>query len=108
MKIEDHIPSKVTFIIKRFIDELEKNNIPIKEAILFGSYAKGNYHDWSDIDLALVSDAFEGERFRDRNKIRRIKLEISCDLETLPYRPEDFTTDDPFVQKIIETGMRVV
>jgi predicted nucleotidyltransferase len=65
----DQIPSKVTFIIKRFIDELEKNNIPIKEAILFGSYAKGNYHDWSDIDLALVSDAFEGERFRDRNKI---------------------------------------
>ena len=104
----DQIPSKVTFIIKRFIDELEKNNIPIKEAILFGSYAKGNYHDWSDIDLALVSDAFEGERFRDRNKIRRIKLEISCDLEPLPYRPEDFTTDDPFVQKIIETGIRVV
>ena len=49
-----------------------------------------------------------GERFRDRNKIRRIKLEISCDLEPLPFRPEDFTTDDPFVQKIIETGMRVV
>ena len=104
----DQIPSKVTAIIKRFIDELEKNNIPIKEAVLFGSYARGNYHDWSDIDLALVSDAFEGERFRDRNKIRRIKLEISYDLEPLPYRPEDFTTDDPFVQKIIETGMRVV
>ena len=77
------IPSKVTFIIKHFINELQKNNIPIKEAILFGSYARGNYHDWSDIDLALVSDAFEGERFRDRNKIRRIKLEISCDLEHL-------------------------
>ena len=94
--------------VKRFIYELENNNIPIKEAILFGSYAKGNCHDWSDIDLALVSDASEGEHFRDRNKIKRIKLEISCDLEPLPYRPEDFTTNDPFVQKIIETGMRVV
>jgi predicted nucleotidyltransferase len=104
----DQIPYRVTLIIKRFIDELEKNNIPIKEAILFGSYAKGNYHDWSDVDLALVSDAFEGERFHDRNMIRRIKLEISLDLEPLPYRPEDFTSDDPFVQKIIETGMRVV
>ena len=104
----DQIPSEVTSIIKRFIDALEKNNIPIKEAILFGSYAKGNYHDWSDIDLALVSDAFAGERFRDRNKIRRIKLEISCDLEPLPYSPKDFTPDNPFVQKIIETGMRIV
>ena len=26
----DQIPSEVTSIIKRFIDELEKNNIPIK------------------------------------------------------------------------------
>jgi predicted nucleotidyltransferase len=86
----------------------KKSEGPVKKAILFGSYAKGNCHDWSDIDLALVSDAFEGERFRDRNKIRRIKLDISCDLEPLPYRPQDFTTDDPFVQKIIETGMRVV
>jgi predicted nucleotidyltransferase len=104
----DQIPSKVLSTIKRFIAELEKNKIPIRQAILFGSYSRGNYHDWSDIDLALVSDAFEGERFRDRNKIRRIKLEISSDLEPLPYRPEDFTPDDPFVQKIIETGMRVI
>jgi hypothetical protein len=59
-------------------------------------------------DKNFFSDAFEGERFRDRNKIRRIKLEISCDLEPLPYRPQDFTADDPFVKKIIETGMRVV
>lgn len=104
----DQIPPRITAIIKRFIDELEKNNIPIKEAILFGSYANGTYNDWSDIDLALVSDAFDGERFRDRNKIRRIKLEISSDLEPLPYRPENFTPDDPFIQKIIETGVRVV
>lgn len=103
----DQIPSKVLSIIKRFIDELEKNKIPIREAILFGSYSRGDYHEWSDIDIALVSDAFEGERFHDRNMIRRIKLEISCDLEALPYRPEDFTSDDPFVQKIIQTGMRV-
>ena len=102
------IPTIITTIIKRFIDELEKNNIPIKEAILFGSYVKGTYHDWSDIDVALVSDAFDGERFRDRNKIRRIKLEISSDLEPLPYRPEDFTPDDPFIQKIIETGVRIL
>lgn len=104
----DQIPSDVMSIIALFIDELKKNNIPIREAVLFGSYARGNYHDWSDIDLALVSDAFEGERFRDRNKIRRIKLAVSCDLEPLPYRPEDFTSDDPFVKKIKETGMRVV
>jgi hypothetical protein len=63
--------------------------------------------EWSDIDLAVVSDAFEGERFRDRNMIRRITLAIISDLEPLPYRPEDFTPDDPFVREVLETGVRV-
>ena len=46
----------------------------VEQAILFGSYAQGTFNDWSDIDLAIVSTAFAGERFIDRNKIRRIKL----------------------------------
>jgi len=41
-------------------------------------------------------------------KIRRIKLAISCDLEPLPFKPDEFTLDDPFVKKITETGLRIV
>ena len=36
------------------------------------------------------------------------KLAISSDLEPLPYRPEDFTPDDPFVREVLETGVGVV
>ena len=104
----DQIPDWINNIIRRFINELERNDIHITQAVLFGSYATGTYDDWSDIDLALVSDAFKGERFGDRSKIRLITLAISSDLEPLPFRPEDFTPDDPFVQKILETGVRVV
>ena len=44
---------------------------------------------------------------KDRDKIRPIKLSISSDLEVLPYTPEDFTEDDPFVKEIIETGIEI-
>jgi len=101
------IPDKVTSIINRFLTELAKNDINIEQAILFGSYAQGTFNDWSDIDLAIVSKAFQGERFRDRAIIRRIKLKISCDLEPIPYSPADFNTDNPFVKKILETGIKV-
>ena len=101
------IPPRVTEIVKRFIDELEKNHMPVKEAILFGSYAAGTSNEWSDIDLAIVSDVFEGDRFRDRNKMRGIKLTISSDLEPLPFRSEDFKSEDPFIKKILETGVRM-
>ena len=75
--------------------------------MLFGSYAKGNSNEWSDIDVALVSNAFEGHWIKDRNRIRAITLSISCDIQVLPYRPEDFNPEDPFVKEIIETGIRV-
>jgi predicted nucleotidyltransferase len=52
--------------IKKYILELERNKIPIKRAILFGSYAKGFARPESDIDVALISDVFSGDRFKDR------------------------------------------
>ncbi len=102
------IPDRVRKIIDKYIKTLEENDIPIKQAILFGSYAQGRYNKWSDIDIALVSNIFEGNRFIDRDKIRKINLSVSSDLEILPYRPQDFTPDDPFVREIIETGVTLV
>ena len=102
------IPRKVKKIVDMYIVALRENNIPVKQAILFGSYAKGNYNDWSDIDLALVSEIFEGIRIRDRSRIRAITLKVSNDIEVLPYRPQDFNVDDPLVKEIIRTGIKIV
>ena len=103
-KISNIIINKV----KDYIDILNRNGFPIKQAVLFGSYVNGNYNEWSDIDIALVSDKFEGIRFNDRKKIRQFKFEVSADIEPLPYTPNDFSTNDPFVKKILKTGIRIV
>jgi uncharacterized protein len=102
------IPVRARKIINTYIAALQKNHVPVNQMVLFGSYAQGNYKEWSDIDIALVSDIFEGKRFEDRGKIRKINLSVSSDLEVLPYRPEDFTPDDPFVKEIIRTGVQIV
>lgn len=102
------IPHGIKETLLQFVDELKKNHIDIQQAFLFGSYARGTFDSWSDIDVALVSDDFSGSRFQDRNRVRKIKLSVSSDLEPLPYRPEDFTASDPFVKRILETGIRLV
>ena len=102
------IPNIIINKVKDYIDILNRNGFPIKRAVLFGSYANGNYNKWSDIDIALVSDNFEGIRFNDRKKIRQFKFEVSADIEPLPYTPNDFSTNDPFVKKILKTGVRIV
>lgn len=102
------VPDKIEKIISSFLSALRENDIPVKRAILFGSYAHGNYTEWSDIDLAVVSDIFVGDRFDDKRKIRPITLSVSDSLEILPYTPQDFTEDDPFVKEIIRTGIKIV
>ena len=102
------IPIRVKNTINKYITALKEHNIPIKHVILFGSYANGNYDDRSDIDLAIVSDLFVGDRITDRSRVRAITLSVSSDLEVLPYNTKEFTTDDPFVKEILETGLRIV
>ena len=102
------IPDKIKSIIEYYIKLLNQNKIPVKSAFLYGSYSKGNYNDLSDIDIALVSEVFEGNRILDRKKIRKITLSVSSDLEVIPFNPADFNLDNPFAREIIETGIRIV
>ena len=103
-----HIPAHINDIDKKYLAALNAHHIPIQRAFLFGSYAKGNYTEWSDIDLAVVSEIFEGKRFQDRKKVRPITMSGSSLIEVLPYRPEDFTPDDPFVGEILKTGIQII
>ncbi len=69
------VPDKITKLIKQFLHELEINQIHINKAILFGSYANGTFHEWSDIDLALVSNSFKGGiLFKFRGKTEKFEL----------------------------------
>jgi uncharacterized protein len=101
-------PVKVKKTIDDYLKALNHGNIPIKEAILFGSYARGSYKEWSDIDIALVSEVFVGNRMEDKDKIRKITLSVSSEIEVLPFSPEDFDLQNPLAKEILETGIRLI
>ncbi|MBM2815304.1 MAG: nucleotidyltransferase [Ignavibacteria bacterium] len=103
-----NISNKIKSIINTFIDESKALNINFEQVFLFGSYAKGTEHEYSDIDLAVVSSKFVGNRYYDIDKIRRPKLKASTLLEVHPFVPEDFNIDNPFVQEIINTGIKII
>jgi len=95
-------------MINEYISELNLNNFRIKTAVLFGSYAKGSYDEWSDIDLALVSDDFTGNRFNDKEKIRKFNAKFNYMISPMPYRTVDFKKENLFVDEILSTGIRIV
>lgn len=92
-------------IISRYIEELEKNGIPISEAYLFGSHAKGKARPESNIDIALISVAFTGDRFEDRRRIVPLRRKIDSRIDPIPFRPEDFHNGGTLAEEIRKTGI---
>ncbi|MEM1913462.1 MAG: nucleotidyltransferase domain-containing protein [Thermofilaceae archaeon] len=77
----------------RSLLELLSRRIRVREAYLFGSYAKGTWLKTSDVDLVIVSEDFRGMRFLDRldliNELQW-KAGIRPFVEAIPLTPEEF------------------
>ncbi len=92
--------------IKIFASELKKN-LSVKEVYLYGSFAKGEIHEGSDIDLLIIGDF--SERFFDR--IGRILDITDLPVEPIVYTVEEFEelkkSQNPFIMEILKTGIRL-
>jgi uncharacterized protein len=83
------------------------------KAILFGSYAWGTPHQYSDVDLFVVKE--DPRRALDRILDLRLMLErtggVPFPLDLLVYTPEEvrqrLAIDDWFVQNILDKGITV-
>ncbi len=102
------VSDRIIAIINKFVQEALKENIRITKVILFGSYAKGTNTELSDIDLTIVSEDFEGIRLFDNIKLGKSRVRTNIDIETHPYRPEDFNKSNSFVKEILDNGIRIV
>ena len=100
------IDTKAKQEIKSLVHRLLKK-YPINKIILFGSFSRGDFHNWSDIDLVIVGD-FK-ERFFDRIGLVLNEHKGSYALEPLVYTSEEFNRmrkeKRPFIQEILKTGM---
>jgi predicted nucleotidyltransferase len=93
-------------IIKGFIERL-KQEIPIKEIILFGSYAHGKPKKYSDIDLAVISDWFEGRpKIENMQYLSRIAANYNSLIEALPFTEKEYINLDKrsFLASIVKAG----
>ena len=94
-------------IVRRYVEALEREGIHLEKALLFGSYARGDARDTSDIDVALVSNDFAGRRYSDREKLYSPTFAVDWRIDPLPYRPEDFDESDLLVKEILATGIEI-
>ncbi len=101
------IPDIVLNKIDKYLLALKKNQFHIDKVVLFGSYAKGTNNEWSDIDIAIVSDDFSGDSFEDKCKIRKFKLESGWDISPIPFRKYDFENSIFARDEILKNGITI-
>lgn len=67
-----------------------KGKIGADKIVLFGSYARGDYTEDSDVDLILVSRKFKGKKFHARFKGLWLKWNLKMPVDFIPLTPEEF------------------
>ncbi|MCK5466226.1 nucleotidyltransferase domain-containing protein [Candidatus Parcubacteria bacterium] len=95
-------------IVKKYAEKLKENNYPFSAIYLFGSYAKGQSHKWSDIDVAVISDKLRRNRDENENSLWHIRREVDSIIEPHGFTVKDFEDEcDPMVYEIKKTGIKI-
>ena len=99
----------VSNIVLKYIADVKKA-MPIDKVYLYGSYAKGNQRDNSDIDICFFSQAFETRRSLDvLTELFYLKVKYDKDvlIEPNAFPISELYNDNPFVKEILRTGREI-
>ena len=92
-----------------YLSSLERQ-IQIDKVLLFGSYAKGCAHEWSDIDLLIISEALPENSPKGANGFYLDKLvgldKIPAELEVIGIHPKKLSNPSTkyFYDEILKTA----
>ena len=105
--------------INRLTEELSRNAQSIlgdrlRKIILYGSYARGDYKEYSDLDIMVLADFDENEEKALENRIgimsSRASLDYDITVSMLLYNESLFTSRlhiSPFYRNVLSEGVEI-
>ena len=92
-------------IVRQYLRNLAQQGILARMGVLFGSYATSHPGRWSDIDLLVVSPAFDGAFSQDAiDSLWYVAARTDSRIEPIPWGERQWVEDD--VAPIIEVARR--
>ena len=91
-------------LVEDFAREIQSDFSP-KKIYLYGSYAKGNATEDSDIDVALVYDEYNEDYFNALTELYRLRRNIDTRIEPIILERKNDPTG--FLKNVIKTGIEV-
>ncbi|MFH0726494.1 MAG: nucleotidyltransferase domain-containing protein [Pseudomonadota bacterium] len=91
--------------VRNYIEALKTAGIFVEMVVVFGSRVKERVHEWSDIDLLVISKQFDGMKDRTYiNMLWRIAARTDSRIEPIPCGLQQWHEDDS--SAIIEIARR--
>jgi len=95
--------------VRNYANDIEAKGIHLRTVILYGSFAKGTQHEWSDIDVALVADEFTGFYIDDKKLFPYVNIKKPyIRIEAKTYPTSYFNEGDPFIDVIKKEGIVIM
>lgn len=102
------VTEEIRGIVNDFARRLKENHVEYDSLVLFGSYAKGNYHEDSDLDIAVISSQFGKDRLQERIKLMKISAKTDARIEPHPVSLPDWNEGwKAIVHEIARTGIKI-
>ncbi len=104
------IPPEIQAIIQETEEQLQKiYSNHLKELILFGSFARGDFTEASDIDLLMLLDEMSdlaSERAKYFPAISQLSLKYDTVISVIPYAINEFhVKKTPFMLNVSREGI---
>jgi predicted nucleotidyltransferase len=102
--------NEVIKLLKKYLQLVRSEGIPVNKAYLYGSYARNQATDISDIDLLIVSEnSFENDDMT-IGKIWSLTRKVSTKIEPYLVGNERFNNDSnsPLIQIVKAEGIVIV
>ena len=92
-------------LVRRYKEVIAPRFDPAMKVMMFGSYAKGRPHEWSDIDVAVIVPKVEMEAWRETAvSLNRAVDSVSCYIEPILLENGE---DSPIYREVMRTGVAV-
>lgn len=99
------VADAITLTIRQYLAAVRAAGIHARRAVLFGSYARGEANEWSDIDLVVVAPELESPADRQLvDRLWRLRATTDARIEPIPCGEREWETDG--TRPILELARR--
>ena len=101
---ESHLTkTKALSLLKKYRGLLTKNGIDIERMYLFGSFARGDFNAWSDIDVVII-----GENMDQEDTMWDIREQVDLRITPLAYSNKQWEEEISIKPEVEKNGIRIM